>query len=123
VRSRADYQRARRKLLQDLYFRSEADFTTYKGMAREAGSPTFNSWLLYMIELAASGSAHDPTHVTSIEEKADRYRAWLEQAREEVAELRAETKALQLARDDLQLLLVALVEPGGALVGSLFSGE
>lgn len=117
--SRAQYQARRRRQSVVLYFRSETELAEHRLAAASSGyEHNFNAWLLQMVANATSGSVFPPEYVEAIKKDLEKTRAWLETAREENQDYRAQVKLLQADRDTLLTLLHGL--PDGADVAARF---
>lgn len=110
--SRASYQALRRKQSATIYFQSEQDLAAHKLVARDSGYPNFNAWILQMVQNAQSGSVYPPEYVEGIKKDADKLRSWLDAAREEASDYRAQLKHLQSQRDMLLTILHGFPEGG-----------
>jgi len=110
-RSRAAYQAERRKHSYPVAFKDEAEKARFEAMAQEAGYVSFNAFLLQLLRNATSGAIYPPEYVDGLRKEVEKLRAWLDQARAEGAELRADNKALLAQKDTLVFLLTEL--PGG----------
>jgi hypothetical protein len=117
--SRADYQARRRQQSVVLYFRSAEELAEHRLAAAASGyEHNFNAWLLQMIRNATSGSVFPPEYVEAIKRDLEKARSWLETAREENQDYRAQVKVMQAQRDTLLTLLHGL--PDGAEVAARF---
>jgi len=79
----------------------------------------FNAWLLQMLANATSGAVYPPEYVDGLKRDVDKLRDWLDTAREEATDYRAQVKLLQAQRDTLLTLLHGL--PDGAEVAASLS--
>lgn len=116
--SRAEYQRERRQHSTELYFRDVEQMRRYQQMAGDQGYATFNGWLLQMLANATSGSTYPPEYVEGLKAEAARLRRWLDAAKEEAEDYRAQVARLQQQRDTLLTLLHGL--PDGSEVAARF---
>ena len=116
--NRASYQAQRRLQCVNLYFRSVEDLAAHKAAAEAGGYSNFNAWLLQMIANATSGSVYPPEYVEGLRRETEKLRAWLDAAREEAADYRAQVKVLQNERDVLLTLLHGLT--GGPEIAARF---
>jgi hypothetical protein len=67
---------------------------------------------------ATSGNLYPPDYVNGLKAEVAKLRAWLEKAREECDDYRAQIKALQAQRDTAVVLLAGL--PDGAELAKRF---
>lgn len=111
-RSRAAYQAQRRLQSVTLYFRTPAELAAFKAAAEAGGYANFNAWLLQMLANATSGAVYPPEYVEGLKKEVEKLRGWLDTARDEAADYRAQVKLLQAARDTLLTLLHGLPEGG-----------
>lgn len=118
VRSRAAYQKERRKAAVTLYFQSETELAEFRAMAESGGYRNFNQYLLQLLYNATSGSLYPPEFVEGLKQDAERLRRWLETAKEESEAYRGQTRVLLQQRDILLTLLHGL--PTGAEVAARF---
>lgn len=117
--SRADYQRQRRALLHDLYFKSVQEKASLREMAEADGyAHDFNAWLLLKVHAAMSGSIYPPEYVEGLKAQLERVSGWHDTARDEATSYRAEVATLRQQRETLLYLLTEL--PGGAEVAARF---
>lgn len=116
--SRAEYQARRRFQCVNLYFRSVEELAAHKAAAEAGGYANFNAWLLQMIANATSGSVYPPEYVEGLKREVEKLRAWLDTARDEAADYRAQVKVLQNERDVLLTLLHGLT--GGPEIAARF---
>lgn len=115
--SRAEYQRQRRLLLHDLYFKSRAEKEELRALASEDGyGHDFNAWLLLKIYASLSGSVYPAEYVEGLKAQLERVTTWHEAARDEAQAYRAEVKTLQQQKETLLFLLNGL--PDGAEVAT-----
>jgi hypothetical protein len=115
--SRAEYQKARRALLHDLYFKSVEEKADLKAMAEAEGyAKDFNGWLIIKIHASLSGSIFPAEYVEGLKTQLERVTKWHEAAREEANAYRSEVATLRQQKDTLLLLLHEL--PEGAEVAA-----
>ena len=115
--SRAEYQRQRRLLLHDLYFKSQTEKEELRALAAADGyGHDFNAWLLLKVHASLSGSVFPVEYVEGLKTQLERVTGWHEAARDEAQAYRAEVKTLQQQKDTLLFLLNGL--PGGAEVAT-----
>lgn len=118
TKDRRAYQAQRRAQAVTLYFRSPEELAAYRTAAAEGGYATFNAWILQMLANAGSGSLYPPEYVDGLRRDLEKTRAWLETARDENQDYRAQLKLLQAQRDTLLTLLHGL--PDGPEVAARF---
>ena len=111
-RSRARYQAQRRTRMLEVVFSSLEEKLEFEQAAHEAGYVSVTGYLLQLLRQARSGHVYPPGHVESLTERNEKLTTWLDQAREEAAELRRERAALQAENADLCLLLGSCGEEG-----------
>lgn len=117
--SRAEYQARRRQQSVVLYFRTTEDLLQHREAARASGyEHNFNAWLIQMIANATSGTVFPPEYVEALKRDLEKARSWLDVAREENQDYRAQVKLLQAQRDTLLTLLHGL--PDGGEVAARF---
>lgn len=116
--SKKEYNRARRRLVVEVFFQSEAQLEALKQRAKAAGYQRFSPWVLQMVLNASSGSVYQPEFVEGLKQESERLRRWLETTREEAEEYRRQVRLLQEQRDRLLLLVQGL--PSGAEVTARF---
>lgn len=106
ARKRTAYMRERRKHAMTLYFKDPAEKELYEGLAREAGyhrNP--NGYILQMLANARSGAIVPPEVLEGLRKDVEKLKEWLDQAREENAELRSENRLLRREASDLRVLV------------------
>lgn len=116
--ARAEYQARRRLQSVELYFRSPEELTQHRLAAEAGGYSNFNAWLLQMLANATSGSVYPPDYVEGLKREVEKLRGWLDTARDEASDYRAQVKLLQAQRDTLLTLLHGL--PEGSEVAARF---
>ena len=77
----------------------------FRRMGEEAGYGTFNAYLLQLLHYATSGSIYPPEYVDGLRKEVEKLRSWLDQSRDENAELRGDLKQVRAQKETLLLLL------------------
>lgn len=104
------YARERRKACISVYCVDDAEKERFTAIAKSQGFSGVSQWFVHVALQSLTTTSYPADYVKRLEDDVRKYRGWVEQKEQEIAELRRDLKACELQREDLRVVLAGLTD-------------